>query len=150
MLAVFSGQSEPLSMKTVPDHREVHGYRRSPRREQSSRRGQRTRDSNELAAIFFSAQEYEIYLFKKCFFSTLLFFVSQHRVRRYINKIMRVRINQAAGTDPIMPSDSRYSSESGLNLSSSRVWKVMLTWGIWWSNTAYSVGLYSVCVCFVT
>ena len=60
---------------------------------------------------------------------TLLFFVSQHRVRRYMRRMMRVRMSQAAGTDPMIPSDSRYSSLSGRNRSSSSRWKVMLTCG---------------------
>lgn len=56
----------------------------------------------------------------------------------------------AAGTDPIMPKDSRYSSESGLNRSSSSLWKVMLTCGNWWRSTAHRLGWYSVCWCWVT
>ena len=58
-----------------------------------------------------------------------MFFVSQHRVRRYMRRMMRVRMSQAAGTDPMIPSDSRYSSLSGRNRSSSSRWKVMLTCG---------------------
>ena len=57
-----------------------------------------------------------------------------------------MRINHAAGTDPIMPRDSRYNSESGRKLRSSSRWKVMLTCGIWWRSTAQTVGVYSVWV----